>query len=159
MAHTALSQNVVPRQLFGALPGRSSNDLVARIIHDVEHAMHRRQKATLVTLEVQGAFDAVLHGRLLLRLRKIGWPELAVDWVKSFLDKRSARVRHEDGVTEPVFLECELPQGSPLSPIFFLLHMAEVVGESRWRFSYADNVVILGVGKYGYLETIISPTK
>lgn len=81
----------------------------------------------------------------MLRLRKMGWPESAVDWVKSFLHTRSARVRHEDGVTEPVFLECGLLQMSLLFPILFL-YMAGVFRGSRWRFSYVDDFTILGIG-------------
>ena len=79
-------------------------------------------------------------------MNKIGWPKPAITWLKSFLQERSARVRQEDGVTDPAFLECGLPQGSPLSPILFLFYMAEVVGGSSWRFGYADDVAILGIG-------------
>ena len=79
-------------------------------------------------------------------MNKVGWPKPAITWIKSFLQERSARVRHEDGVTDPIHLECGLPQGLPLSPILFLLYMAEVAGGSSWRFGYADNVAILCIG-------------
>ena len=94
--------------------------------------MKRQKKAVLVTLDVQGAFDAVLHGRLLQRMNKMGWPKPAITWIKSFLQERSARVRHEDGATDPVFLECGLPQGSPLSPILFL-RIDHVIDHGRDR--------------------------
>ena len=50
MAYTALTYKAVPQQLFGALTGRSANDLVSCVIHDVEHAMKRQKKAVLVVV-------------------------------------------------------------------------------------------------------------
>lgn len=72
IAHTALISQKVPQQLIGALPGRSANDLVVCLVHDVEHTLSLRHKAVLVTLDVQGAFDATLHGRLLRRMKGMG---------------------------------------------------------------------------------------
>lgn len=114
IAHTALSSQKVPQQLIGALPGRLANDLVACLVHDVEHTLSLRHKAVLVTLDVQGAFDATLHGRLLRRMKGMGWAPETIDWTASFPQGRSARVRYEGRATDEVILECGLPQGSPL---------------------------------------------
>ncbi|KAI1007909.1 hypothetical protein K3495_g329 [Podosphaera aphanis] len=45
-------------------------------------------------------------------------------------------------------LECGVPQGSPISPLLFLLYMAEPIrsGKPEVRLSYADDVAILGFG-------------
>ena len=40
-------------------------DLVASFTHDVEKAMAKGKRVTMVTLDVQGAFDALLVNRLL----------------------------------------------------------------------------------------------
>ena len=45
MAHTALTSKSLPSQFFGALAGRSANDLVSCVIHDVENALNARHKA------------------------------------------------------------------------------------------------------------------
>lgn len=49
------------------------------------------------------------------------------------------------GVTDVIDLECGLSQVSPLSPILFLLYMSEVAGGSKWKFSYSDDLAILGI--------------
>lgn len=42
------------------------------MINDLEHALSARQKTSLVTLDVQGAFDAVFHQRLLIKNEERG---------------------------------------------------------------------------------------
>lgn len=53
------------RQQFGALAKRSATDLVSCVVHDIEEAKTQGWASTLVTLDVEGAFDAVLHNRLI----------------------------------------------------------------------------------------------
>lgn len=68
MAWVAITHKVLHPQQFGALPGRSATDLAACLIHDVEEAWARGCKASMLTLDVKGAFDAVLPGRLVQHL-------------------------------------------------------------------------------------------
>ncbi|KJZ68078.1 hypothetical protein HIM_12534 [Hirsutella minnesotensis 3608] len=81
-------------------------------------------------MDIQGAFDTVLRNRLILRLRE------------------SARVRYQGIVTNSTPLQCGLPQGSPASPILFLLYTEPIyrLGNTRGRFGYADDSAILCVG-------------
>jgi len=69
MAWIAIKHKVLHPQQFGALPLRSATDLAAALIHDVEEAWSRGLKASMLTLDVRGAFDAVLPGRLIRRLQ------------------------------------------------------------------------------------------
>lgn len=60
IAHNAMAFNVLSPQHGGALPKRSAMDLATSFVHDVEMAWYRREHVTMVTMDVQGAFDAVL---------------------------------------------------------------------------------------------------
>lgn len=51
---------VLHPQQFGALPLRLATDLAVALVHNVEEAWARGLKASILTLDVQGAFDAVL---------------------------------------------------------------------------------------------------
>ena len=64
MAHLAIIWRVVGAQQFEALPKRSATDLVPCVVHEIEEARSQGWASTFVTLDVQGAFDAVLHNRL-----------------------------------------------------------------------------------------------
>ena len=97
--------------------------------------------ATLVTLDVQGAFDALLPNRLLRRMQLQGWPLATIRIVRSFLTNRRIRVRLEDCTTVFYDAECGTPQGSPLSPVLYMLDLAELLQQNpQFRFGYADDL-------------------
>jgi ribonuclease HI len=148
LAWAAVHYSVLHPQQAGALPKRSATDLVTALIHDIEEAFARKKVATLVTMDVQGAFDTVMRNRLVLRLREQGWPDYLARWAGSFMSGRSARVRYQDTVTPSSPLQCGLPQGSPVSPILFLLYTEPIyrLGNPWGRFGYADDTAILSIG-------------
>ncbi|RAL58161.1 hypothetical protein DID88_002332 [Monilinia fructigena] len=132
----------------GALPKRSAVDLVASFVYDVESAFAQGKEVTLVTLDVQGAFDALLPRRLLERMRKQGWPGKLLRLIGSFLADRKVMVRLEGTYTAESKTQCGTPQGSPLSPILYVLYLAELLNQDRsLRFGYADDIAIYRASK------------
>jgi hypothetical protein len=93
---------------------------------------------------VKGAFDAVLPGRMLQRLADQGWPAHVIRWVRSFLEGRIAAIKMEGACGEHTPTTGSLPQGSPISPILFMLYMAPLFTAERARGAipragYADD--------------------
>ncbi|POS85111.1 hypothetical protein EPUL_003157 [Erysiphe pulchra] len=84
ISHFAITSDIVGQQQFGALPKRSATDLISCIVHDIEEARSQKWASTFVKLDVQGAFDAVLHNRLLWRMQAQGWPDHIPWWTSSF---------------------------------------------------------------------------
>ncbi|KAL5606573.1 uncharacterized protein BROUX77_003766 [Berkeleyomyces rouxiae] len=95
---------------------------------------------------IQGVSDAVLPGRLQCRLREQGWPATLMRWVGSFMDGRKGHIRLASHRTPDRHLSCEVLQGSPISPILFMLFLQPMF-DSRRKFGYADNVAIVARGK------------
>lgn len=62
-----------------------------------------------------------------------------------FLASRLANVRFKDAIIEALELLCGIPQGSPLSPILYLLAIAALykLPGATQRYGYADNTAIL----------------
>lgn len=60
-------------------------DLAESLTHDTNLALYSCTKAALVTLDDQGAFDALLKNRLLSRMTKQGWQPEAIRLTDSFL--------------------------------------------------------------------------
>jgi len=148
MTWRALEAKLVSPQQAGALPKRSATDLVAAFVHDAEWGLAMRQVTSILTLDVQGAFDAVLPNRLLNRMRQQGWPLATLRMVQNFLTERSVQVRLEGEVTERMPLTCGTPQGSPLSPLLYVLYLAELLNQNtKLRFGYADDIALVRTSK------------
>jgi hypothetical protein len=113
----------------------------------VEQALNQGLTASLLTLDVKGAFDGVLPGRLVYRLRLQGWPDNLVYWIASFMTGRSVQIRLDGEVGPIIDILCGLPQGSPISPILFMLYLAPLfrLRRSKTRFRYADDAVFLAI--------------
>ena len=141
----AVKHKVLTTQHFGALPLRSAVDLTTCLTHDVEQALNQKFTATLLTLDIKGAFNAVLPGRLIRRLRKQGWPDPLVRWVASFTTKRIIKIRLDSSVRPSMEIDCGLPQSSPTSPILFALYIAPLfwMGRRNAKYGYADDVGLL----------------
>ncbi|RAL60926.1 hypothetical protein DID88_010251 [Monilinia fructigena] len=122
-------------------------DLVSAFVHDVECAFARKREVTLVTMDVQGAFDALLPRRLLKRMQDQGWPVPLLKMIRSFLQERKVMVRLEDAYTDESRVQCGTPQGSPLSPVLYMLYLAELLNQDQaLRFGYADDIALYRIG-------------
>lgn len=142
MSWIAIKHNILSPQQFGALPLRSSVDLTTCLTHDIETALNQGLTASVLTLDVKGAFDAVLPGRLVKRLREQGWPRHLCAWVASFVTDRQVCIRLDGEVGHPRKIDCGLPQGSPVSPILFMLYISPLFSLDKLvgGFGYADDV-------------------
>ncbi|KAJ6437641.1 transcription-silencing protein clr2 domain-containing protein [Purpureocillium lavendulum] len=99
-------------------------------------------------MDVEGAFDTVLRNRLIFRLQQQGWPPNIARWAGSFMHDRAARVRYQDVTTQSSPLQCGLPQGSPASPILFLLYTEPIyrLSSPKGLFGHADDTAFLCMG-------------
>jgi hypothetical protein len=108
--------------------------------------------ATLLSIDILGAFDTVNYIRLLDTLRKKRFPHWVVKWVKSFLTNRETTLVLYDYETAPFQVNAGVPQGSPLSPILFMIYNSELFEVCRdpvrglSSIGFADDLNILAYG-------------
>ena len=84
--------------------------------------------SVLALLDLSAAFDSIDHGTLLQRLRtpySIGGT--VFDWIASYLSNRTQYVRLAGTSSAPSSVgSIQLPQGSVLGPLFFILYAADL---------------------------------
>ena len=101
------------------------------------------QHVAMVTMDVQGPFDALLKNRLLHRMRDQGRAAPAIRMIDRFLSDRQVRVRLGMTTTSSYPVQCGTPQGSPLSPVLYTLYLAELMQQDTiHRFGYADDIYL-----------------
>jgi len=126
IATAAEEQGLLPKLQMGNRPQRST-ELAVKVAVDVTHTAWRQKAVTsLLQLDIKGAFDRVNHTRLLDTLQQQGFPLWTIRWVKSFLTNRTASLHFDGETAAPRRLTAGDPQGSPLSPILFLLYTASL---------------------------------
>jgi len=108
--------------------------------------------ASLLLLDVSGAFDNVSHKRLLHNLRKRKVDEHTVRWIASFLSDRHTHILVDGFKSQEYAINTGIPQGSPLSPLLYILYNADLVDQCNEQTDamstgYIDDVAILAWGK------------
>ena len=83
--------------------------------------------ASVLALDVSGAFDRVLKERLTWTLHHQGLPRAAYNWVFSFMSDRWTTLDFNGQESQAFPVKTGIPQGSPLSPILFLFYNAELL--------------------------------
>jgi hypothetical protein len=75
-------------------------------------------------LDVKGAFDRANKKQLLNRMVQVGMAGNIVRWVDSFLSDRRAMLVIGGRTSETRDIQAGLPQGSPVSPVLFILSVS-----------------------------------
>jgi ribonuclease HI len=151
---------LLPDTHLGGRKGVSVDHAIQLILDRVHTAWGNGKKASMLLLDVAGAYDNVSHERLLHNMRQMGLSAI-VPWVEAFLTGRSTRIRLPGHLSDAFPTPTGIPQGSPISPILFLLFNAPLVkncslitGYGRTEaFGWVDDVCILAVSN-SYEENV-----
>ena len=109
---------------FGCCRGKGTLDAVAQLAAKVENAWSNKRTALTLLLDIKGAFDRVNKKQLLKRMVHIGIAGNIVRWVDSFLSGRRAMLVIDGRTGETRDIQASLPQGSPVSPVLFILSVS-----------------------------------
>lgn len=109
----------------------------------VEGALERKEKAIMVFLDIQGAFDNVDPDKAMDQARKRGFPPWFCNWYGDFLKNRSC-VLSFGSETMTIFLSMGVLQGSILAPLIFTICVDPLlitlnIGRKR-AFGFADDI-------------------
>ena len=130
----------------GYLPGKHSSEIIFRLTEEIEYSKLSKNSSwhtTVVSLDVEKAFDAVWHDGLRYKLMQIGLPPGICRILSSFLRDRTVTVKIRDTLSKPVPLRAGTPQGSVLSPLLYIIYVNDApLGVSNGVRSgqYADDI-------------------
>ena len=108
----------------GSLPGLSTSDAVATLTHEVRILQRPLLKVSTLFLNIKAGFDKVSATKLRALLLSKNIPFYMVDWVSSFLTGRRCTLVFQGASSISAPVSVGTPQGSPLSPLLFLIYLA-----------------------------------
>lgn len=105
-------------------------------------------RPTMMGNDINGAFNCVNHDQLNHILQHYKFPEHLVNTSKDFNTNRSLHLAFEGKEGDPVPFSSEVPQGSPIPPVRFVIYAAALNAPQpapphRETTSYIEDMVML----------------
>ena len=145
----SLRRRLLPPEQSAFLPGRDATEQLVLLAQRAGQAMNGGLVCTLVALDAHKAFDSVWHAGLLRCLRERQFSAPTRRWIAAFLRGRTAAVLEDGHLSRSFTLAAGVPQGSPLSPLLYILYTAEMplpCGPRTGASVYADDVALWACG-------------
>ena len=111
--------------------------------------MDRKMFNLVVLLDLKKAFDTIDHSILLSKLELYGITGNALSMIRSYLSGRNQKCQLGDKMSTARRIECGIPQGSILGPLFFLIYINDLpqcLNHATARlFADDTNLIVAGV--------------
>lgn len=134
--------------------GRRKSYVETAIYHLLEKiytAWNKDKIAFLLMMDVSMAYPNTSHQRLLHNLRKRKIDLKVVNQIASFLINRQTIVKTNEYTMPKLYTDLGLPQGSPLSSIFYLFYNADLPNNcTKKRIGaqgYINNITFISISK------------
>lgn len=136
---------------YGFIANRGRQDLVARVLakaYKHRYTTNYQRGMTVISLDIQGAFDNVDQDGIIEKLLKELWPNPLRLWLANYIASRRIRIEYNKLRSESRHVCRGVPQGSPLGPILWNYTINQIDEELRNDnetevLAYADDLIIV----------------
>ena len=111
---------------FGFRKNKSTISELLTLFDRLLQAKEDKKEIALVLYDLSAAFDTIDPEILCEKLKIYGLDTLAMTWMKSYLKDRTQRVIVSGELSSSIKINRGAPQGSRLSPLLFLILMADL---------------------------------
>ena len=135
----------------GFRKSKSTNDHLFRLSQTIMESFNRGEHVTAAFLDVEKAFDNVWHNRLRYKIYQLDLPTKLCRWPSDLLVGRVIlQVKIEGFLSPKVYPKADVPQGSNLSPLLFLIYVNDIPHPSHHqtdKSQFADDASQWAVSK------------
>ena len=147
------TRDTFPSTQFGGRPSRTTSDSLLLLTSKIKDAWRNKQVASVLFLDVQGAFPNVVKEVLIHIMKSRGVPTEYIRITEMMLTGRKTRLSFDDFISDFIDIKNSNNQGCPLSMIFYafynagLLELSPPKARDESQFGYVDDVALLATGK------------
>ena len=120
--------NVIDKNQTAFLSGRGLLDSVLVANEIVDFLKKEKQKGVIVKVDYEKAYDSVDWDFLVYMLRRLGFKDKWIKWIKACLTSATISVLVNGSLTKEFRLRRGLRQGDPLAPFLFLIATEGLAG-------------------------------
>jgi ribonuclease HI len=139
---------------MGAQPENSAVDALLRTLTPIAVAISKKKKTkkgvprpAVLTHDIEGAFNQVHPSLLKEVMHQRRLPTYLTEWISAFNTDRKIAFGFDQQSEDPQPYQCGLPQGSPVSPILFLIFSNAMLEKQEdptaIDTSYVDDVCMI----------------
>ncbi|CAF4420196.1 unnamed protein product, partial [Adineta steineri] len=118
---------------------------ILRLNRCAQQALDRNHHAAVIFFDIKSAFDSVWYDGLVYKMNDFRIPVYFIRWIISFLCKRTAQIELENQLSHSFEIKSGTPQGSPLSPLLYILFTSDSMNSISSHVVYglfADDTAI-----------------
>lgn len=119
------NNNIIPEQ-FGFRSNHSTVLQLARIINTITYNFNIKKNTSVVTLDIEKAFDTIWHDGLIHKLVILNIPRYLIKLIENFLRNRFFQVATSHSLSDPQPIPAGVPQGSVLAPLLFTYFINDI---------------------------------
>ena len=142
--HFLEKQNILFKHQFGFRKNYSTEQAILELTDNLKMKIDSSETICSIFLDLSKAFDTVNHQILLQKLYRYGIRGVPLLWFKSYLENRSQYVEVENVKSNPLTIQCGVPQGSTLGPLLFLIYVNDIPNclEKPNIRTFADDITL-----------------
>ena len=113
ISHLVEQHQLLPKTHFGRRPGRTTTDANYYLVQKINMAWADNKVASVLFLDVEGAFPNAVTQKLLQNLKKRRIPEIYINFVRLLLTNRRTRIKFDDFISDSIDITNGIGQGDP----------------------------------------------
>ena len=121
------TSEILPPGMHGYRRNLGTTTALLEMQESVHSEIEKGKIVSVAFLDISAGFDTVPHTYLLRKLEMIGYEESALRWIASYLERRTQEVQVEASFSDREIIIKGVPQGGPMSPIFFREYTTDLV--------------------------------
>ena len=122
-----VNQNLLSMKQHGFISGRSTTTQLLKYLDKCVETIVDGGVVDSIYMDFAKAFDTVPHRRLMVKLRSYGIKGKILNWISSFISKRTQVVVVNGKESTLGHVLSGIPQGSVLGPILFLIYINDIL--------------------------------